>query len=68
MLGYLTSGSYGQTLGASVGLGYVRSDEPIDQARLDAANWSIDVAGERCPARAYLRAAFDPAGERLRGG
>lgn len=68
VLGYLTSGGYGHTLGSSVGLGYVRSDEPIDQVRLDAGNWFIDVAGERCRARAYLRAALDPTGERLRGG
>lgn len=68
VLGHLTSGGYGHTLGASVGLGYVRSPERIDQARLDAGNWSIDVAGERHRARAYLRAALDPTGERLRGG
>ena len=67
-VGFLTSGGYGHTLGASVGLGYVRSEERIDRAMLDAGRWSIDVAGERYPARATLRAALDPKGERLRGG
>jgi len=67
VLGYLTSGGYGHTLGASVGLGYVKSPEPIDQARLDAGDWSIDIGGNRHRAKAFLRAAFDPKGERLRG-
>ena len=68
VLGYLTSGGYGHTLGASVGLGYVRSEAPIDRARLEAGRWSIDVGGVRHAARASLRAAYDPRGERLRGG
>ena len=66
--GYLTSGGYGHTLGASVGLGYVKHPERIDQAFLDGNDWSVDVAGTRYPAKAHLRAAFDPGGERLRGG
>ncbi len=66
-VGYLTSGGYGHTLGAAVGLGYVKSDEAIDQDWLDAGNWSIDIGGERFAARAGLRAALDPTGKRLRG-
>ena len=66
-VGYLTSGGYGHTLGAAVGLGYVKSEEAIDQAGLDAGDWTIDIGGERFAARASLRAALDPAGKRLRG-
>lgn len=66
-VGYLTSGGYGHSLGASVGLGYVKSTTAIDQAWLDAGQWSIDIGGERYTARASLRAAWDPKGERLRG-
>ena len=65
-LGYLTSGNYGHTLGASVGLGYVKHEEVIDQAWLDAGQWFIEVAGERIPAKATLRAAYDPTGGRMR--
>jgi len=38
-VGYLTSGNYGHTLGASVGLGYVKNDEPI------TADW---LASHKC--------------------
>lgn len=65
-IGYLTSGNYGHTLGGSVGLGYVKNNEPINQAWLDAQSFSIDVAGERFEAKASLRAMYDPTGERMR--
>jgi len=65
-IGYLTSGNYGHTLGASVGLGYVKNDEAINQAWLDAQSFTIDVAGERFEAKASLRALYDPAGDRMR--
>ena len=66
-VGYLTSGAYGHALGAAVGLGYVRHDEPITAEWLAAQRWSIEVGGERHAARASLRALYDPAGERMRG-
>ncbi|MEE9322772.1 MAG: FAD-dependent oxidoreductase [Granulosicoccus sp.] len=65
-LGYLSSGAYGHTLGASTGLGYVKSEEKIDLDWLQSNIIEIDVAGERYGASASLRAAYDPAGMRMR--
>ena len=66
-IGYLTSGNYGHALGASVGLGYVKHDDKIDQAWLDEREWSIDVGGTVYAAKASIRAMYDPTGERMRG-
>lgn len=66
-VGYLTSGNYGHTLGASVGLGYVKHSDAIDQAWLDGREWGIDVGGTVYSAKASLRAMYDPAGARMRG-
>ncbi len=66
-VGYLTSGNYGHTLGGSVGLGYVKHKEAIDAGFLDSGDWAIEVAGERIPARASLRALYDGSGSRMRG-
>jgi len=66
IVGYLSSGNYGHALGASVGLGYVKSDETITRDWLDAQTWAIEIAGERYSARASLQAAYDPKGERMR--
>lgn len=65
-IGYLTSGNYGHTLGASVGLGYVKSNEFINAEWLASQRWQIDVGGEMFDATAGLRAAYDPAGENMR--
>ncbi len=65
-VGYLSSGNYGHTLGGSVGLGYVKSIEPISADWLAGQQWQIDVGGQRFDAAASLRAAYDPTGARMR--
>ncbi len=65
-VGYLTSASYGHTLGRSIGLGYVRNDSGVDAGFVNSGNYEIDVAGTRYRARASLRPMFDPAGARMR--
>ena len=66
VVGHLTSGNYGHTLGGSVGLGYVRSTGAVSAAWIEAGRFEIDVGGERIPARASLRAMHDPTGARAR--
>ena len=66
IVGFLTSGNYGHTLGAAVGLGYVRNAEGVDSAWVSSGEWSLDVAGEHIPATASLRAMYDPSGSRAR--
>ena len=65
--GEVISAAYGYTLGALVALGYVATrGEPVDDGWL-AARFEIDIAGERVPVRASLRAPYDPKGTRLTG-
>ena len=66
VVGYLTSGNYGHTLGGSVGLGYVHAPDGVSAAWVEAGRFEIDVGGERVPARASLRAMYDPTGARAR--
>ena len=54
--GQVTSAAYGATVGASVGLAYVRHDAAVTQDWLDAGDWQVDVAGDRFPARVTLKA------------
>jgi heterotetrameric sarcosine oxidase gamma subunit len=65
-IGLLTSGSYGHTLGAALGMGWVRHADGVTPDLLRSARFEIEVAGERCPAEASLHAFYDPKGERLR--
>jgi 4-methylaminobutanoate oxidase (formaldehyde-forming) len=66
IVGHLTSGNYGHTLGGSVGLGYVKCEGGVDREYIDSGNWQIDVAGVPVEAKASLRALYDPNGERTR--
>ncbi len=67
LVGHLTSGNYGHTLGASVGLGYVYRKSSITKSMIEGSQFEIDVAGKRIPAQASLSAMYDPRAERMRG-
>ena len=54
--GQVTSAAWGATVGACVGLGYVRADGPVTQAWLDDAVFEVDVAGERFVVHTTLKA------------
>ena len=66
IVGHLTSGNYGHTLGGSVGLGYVEVEEEITREYLESGSFAIDVAGVPVPAQASLSALYDPKAERMR--
>ncbi len=67
-VGDLSSAAYGHTIGASVGLGYVKrgDGQAIDTAWLGAGRWEVDLAGVRLKAGVGLRAPYDPGGARIR--
>ena len=66
IVGQITSGAYGHTLGGAIGLGYVPCAGESAEAVL-ASDYEIDVAGRRVRAEASLRPMYDPDGLRPRG-
>ena len=66
IIGHVTSGSYGHTLGGSIGLGYVDTSGVRDVADLAGDNFEIEVAGIRVQAEASLRPMYDPDNKRIR--
>jgi len=64
--GYIRSASYGFTLGGAVGLAMIEAGEPINQAYLDAGEWTVQIGAAVCPAVVSLRPMYDPANERIR--
>jgi len=67
IVGHLTSGDYGHTLGGAVGLGYVEVEEEITKDYIDSGHFEIDVGGYHVTAKASLGAMYDPKAERMRG-
>ena len=66
IVGDLTSGMYGHTIGTCLGMGYVSCEEGVSKEFLESNRFEIEVAGERYPARPSLRAFYDPKSERVR--
>ena len=68
IVGRLTSGSYGWTVGAGVGLGYVTRPEGRAIRDLPNAEYQIMVAGRPVAATASLRALYDTSNLKLEMG
>jgi glycine cleavage system T protein len=66
MVGHITSGMFGHTIGRAIGLGYVGCDDGADAAFVNAGRYEIEVACERFAARVTLKPPYDPAGARIR--
>ncbi len=65
IVGYLTSGMYGHSVGAAIGMGYVEAPG-LTADRISEATFEIEVAMQRFSAQASLRALYDPSASRMR--
>jgi len=67
LVGRISSGMFGHTLGAALGLGYVaNSGVPVSAEWIAAGQYEVEVAAERVPARVSLRPFYDPASARVK--
>jgi 4-methylaminobutanoate oxidase (formaldehyde-forming) len=68
IIGTITSGMYGHTVDASLGMGWVsRLDGgTADRAYVLGGRYEIEVAGDRVPARVSLEPWYDPKSARVR--
>jgi 4-methylaminobutanoate oxidase (formaldehyde-forming) len=68
-VGQVTSGAWGETLGACVALAYIRhpDGEVLSPDLVRAGEYQVNAGGRLYPAAVSLRPPFDPAGDRIRG-
>lgn len=66
IVGQVTSGAYGFTLGAAVGTGYVTRAEGVTSEWIAAGDFAVDVCGDRVPAIVTTTPFHDPGDVRLR--
>jgi len=64
-VGYTTSGSFGHTLGAAVGIGYVKCQDGVTSKFIQDGRYEINVSGQRIPATPHLKAPYDPERKRI---
>lgn len=64
VVGWITSGGYAHTIGASMAQGYIPAQLASNG---DEGMFEIEILGIRRPARIALEPPFDPMGEKMRG-
>ncbi|KAG1702888.1 Sarcosine dehydrogenase, mitochondrial [Nymphon striatum] len=59
-VGWLSSAGYGHTIGKSIGMGFVRSNEVIDPDYVLSGKYELEVATKRVGCTAHLQPLYDP--------
>jgi 4-methylaminobutanoate oxidase (formaldehyde-forming) len=57
---------YGHSIGSCLGMGYIENPEGVNKEWIESQKFEIEVAGERYPAEASLKAFYDPGNARIR--
>ena len=65
-VGVITSGMFGHRIEASLGMGYVKLDQPITADLIRATKFEIGIGDRRVPAQAQLGGWYDPRNERCK--
>ena len=66
IVGHITSGAYGHTLGGAIGLGYVAGEPGLAAESVLAASYEVEVACERVAAEVSLQPLYDPENTQIR--
>lgn len=64
LVGRVSSGQYGPTLGASVALGWVVAPEVVERGWFETGSYEVMVGARRVPTQVSLTAMYDPKSER----
>ncbi len=59
-VGWLTSGGFGYSIGKSIGYGYIRNADGVDQGYVMAGDYELEVATKRIPCSVHLQPLIDP--------
>ena len=60
LVGHMTSGAFGHTVGRSLGMGYVEHEDGVSSDFVESGTYEIEIACKRFAAEASLRPFFDP--------
>jgi 4-methylaminobutanoate oxidase (formaldehyde-forming) len=62
----VTHGAYAHLLGCAMGMGYLENPDGISDDWILSGKYEIDVEGGLIPAKAFLKAPYDPSRKRVR--
>jgi 4-methylaminobutanoate oxidase (formaldehyde-forming) len=64
--GWLGSAGWGYSVKCNIGYGYVRDPAGVDAAYVLSGSYELEVAGERIPAKPFLKPLWDPEMRRIK--
>ena len=68
IVGRVTSGMFGHTVGRPLALGYVANAQELTTPEwIDSGRYEVEIATRRYPAQVSLQPSYDPASRRVRG-
>ena len=65
-VGWLSSAGWGYTVRKSIGYGYVRHEDGVDNEYLRSGRYQLEVAGERVSCALHLAPLYDPEMKRIK--
>jgi len=65
-VGYLSSGGFGYTIEKSVGFGYIKNPEGVDNDFITDATYELEIACKRYPAKVHMKPLYDPQMTRIK--
>ena len=67
-VGDVRAGSYGHTLGGSVGLAHIvaEGENRVNKKYIQDANWEVEIAGSRYPIKVTLQPPYDPKNKKIK--
>ena len=65
-VGWLSSGGYGHHIGCSIGYGYVRNADGVDDDYIQNGTYQLEVATEKVDCKVFLEPLYDPCSKRVK--
>jgi 4-methylaminobutanoate oxidase (formaldehyde-forming) len=65
-VGWLTSGGFGYSIGKSIGYGYIRNADGVDDGYIMAGDYELEVATKRIPCTVHMQPLIDPGMTRVK--
>ena len=65
-VGWLTSGGFGHTLNKPIGYGYIRNENGVDKAFVEAGSYQLEVGSEMVACEVHLKPLWDPEMKRIK--
>ena len=66
LVGIVTSGNYGHSLGRSIGLGYISNSSGVNLEYIKSGSFEVQIGLKKYPVNLQFKPAYDPSNEKIK--